>query len=306
MPSLQFYLFKPLMRFARWAQGNFPVQDANAFLRFRRVANCVANVAIRPPRDVKVESKSVGGVAGDWIIPASAPEDPVMVFLHGGGIAFDWNNPMRRVLAYIARFAGLRAFGVDYHIIPEYLYPVAHDECYAVYQELIQQGKQVVLIGESSGAVLALAILLRAKAAGLSQPLLCALISPAVDYGFKNAHLWQTYDPFAHPKFTVEMLKHYIAGNEPTLPDLGPIYADLSGIAPLYVLAGENEFLRSEVDRLAEAAQRYHVPMETIFWPNVWHSWHALAPQLPEATQALETFGAAIRQRVLKYIEGAA
>jgi hypothetical protein len=46
--------------------------------------------------------------------------------------------------------------------------------------------------------------------------------------------------------------------------------------------------------------------METLFWPNAWHSWHALAPQLPEATHALEALGTAIRQRMLKYIQEAA
>ncbi len=306
MPSLQFHLLRPLMRVARWSQANFPVQDVNAFVRFRQVADRMANVAMRPPREVTVENKSVGGVAGDWLIPANAPEDPVMVFLHGGGIVFGWNNPLRRELAYLAKFAGLRAFGVDYHLVPEYPYPAAHDECYAVYQALLQQGRQIVLIGESSGAVLALAILLRAKAAGLSQPLLCALISPVVDYGFTDVRVWQSDDTFAHPKFVVEMHKHYVAGNDTTLPDLGPIYADLSGIAPLYVLAGEHEILRGEVERLAEATQRYDVPTEIVLWPNAWHSWHALAPQLPEATQALETLGAAIRQRVSKHTQGAA
>jgi monoterpene epsilon-lactone hydrolase len=301
LPSLQFHLFKPLMRIARWSQGNFPVQDASAFVRFRQLADRMANFAMRPPRDVKVESESVGGVAGDWLIPANAPENPVMLFLHGGGIAFGWNNPLRRELAYLAKFAGLRAFGVDYHLIPEYLYPVAHDECYAVYRALLQQGKQIVMIGESSGALLALAILLRAKAVGLSQPLLCALISPVVDYGFKDARVWQSDDPFAHPRFTVEMHKHYVAGNDTMLPDLSPVHADLSGIAPLYVIAGENEIMHSEVDRLAQAAQRYNVPMEILLCPHVWHSWHALAPQLPEATRALKTLGAAIRWRVSKY-----
>jgi monoterpene epsilon-lactone hydrolase len=85
------------------------------------------------------------------------------------------------------------------------------------------------------------------------------------------------------------------------LPDLSPVHADLSGIAPLYVIAGENEIMHSEVDRLAQAAQRYNVPMEILLCPHVWHSWHALAPQLPEATRALKTLGAAIRWRVSKY-----
>ncbi len=48
MPSVQYHLFETLMRIARWSQGNFPVQDANAFVRFRQLADRVADVAIRP------------------------------------------------------------------------------------------------------------------------------------------------------------------------------------------------------------------------------------------------------------------
>jgi epsilon-lactone hydrolase len=298
MPSFQFHLFRPLMRLARWGQGIFPTQNVQAFVNFRKIADRVANALIRPPRDVQVVHESIGGVPGDWVIPADAPEDPVLLFLHGGGIAFGWNNPLRRELAFIARFSGLRAFGVDYPLIPEHCYPRAHDACFAVYKALLQQNHKVVLVGESSGAVLALAILLRVKAGGLTQPQLCALISPVVDYGFKDTRIWQQDDPFAHPRFVVEMHKHYIAGNDTGLPDLSPVEADLSGIAPLYVLVGENEIMRGEADRLAAAAQRYNVPIEIVFWPNVWHSWHALVPQLPEASLALQALGSAIRLRV--------
>lgn len=283
------------MRIARWAQGHFPYQDVRAFVRFRRIADFFANLAMRPPGDVQVKSELVGGVTGEWIIPKDVPEEPVMLFLHGGGLAFGMNNPIRREMAILAKYSGLRAFGVDYHLIPDYCYPVAHDECYLVFRELAGQGRQVILVGESSGAVLALAIMLRAKAAGYHQPRLCALISPVVDYGFQDARFWETYDDFAHPKFTAETHKHYTAGNDLCLPDLAPIYADLAGIAPLITLAGEKEIMRGEVDRLVEAAYRYDVPIETIFWPVAWHSWHALAPQLPEATEAMKVFGAAIR-----------
>lgn len=298
MPSLRFHLLKPLMHLARWGQGTFPVDDPQAFVRFRAMADCMANLFMRPPRQVRIEPACVGGVKGLWLMPPGAPEDPVMLFFHGGGIMFGWNNPMSREVAYIAQYAGLTCFGVDYRLVPEAVYPVAHNECYSVYRFLVGQGRQVVLIGESSGGVLALSMLLRLKAAGLPQPPLCALISPVIDYGFRDQRLWEFKDAFAHPNFTRKLHSHYVAGNDMMLPDLGPIYADLSGIAPLFVLAGEREMLRGELDRLVEAAHLYGVPIETLLWPHVWHSWHALAPQLPEATQALKALGAAIRGRM--------
>lgn len=297
-PSFQFHFYKALMRAARWGQGVFPVEDAQAFVHFRSIANMLANATLRPPRHVKVVHDRLGGVAGDWTIPEGSLDDPLMVFMHGGGMVFGWNNPMRRELAILAGLCGMRAFGVDYSLIPDACYPVAHDECLAVYKALCAQGKRIVLVGESSGGVLALATLLRAKAQGLPQPVLCALISPVVDLGFKGADLLQFDDPFAHPRFTRDIHTHYLAGKDCNLPDLAPIRADLGGIAPLVVLAGEHELLRGEVERLKEAAQRFNVRMETILCRYAWHSWHALAPQLPEATQALEKLAEVIRKKL--------
>jgi acetyl esterase/lipase len=287
------------MRVVRRIQACFPVQDADALVRFRHRADRLADLAMRPPRGVRVQRDSVAGVAGDWLLPEGAPPDPVMLFLHGGGIVFTWGSPHRRLVSYLAKFAGLRTFGVDYRLAPEHVYPAAHNDCYDVYQTFVSQGRQVVLVGESSGGVLVLATLLRARAAGLEQPLLCALISPTIDYGFKDARVWESDDPFVAPEFAIGLHAHYVVGNDTTLPDLAPIGADLSSLPPLLVLVAEHDVLRCETDRLVYAAERYGAELQLVVWPQVWHGWHVLAPVLPEGTQALRTLGEAIRQRTI-------
>jgi monoterpene epsilon-lactone hydrolase len=298
MPSLQYYLMLPLMRLSYWQQARFPAQDVNAYVPFRERSDRMAARTMRPPADVTVEPARVSGVNGDWLIPPGAPDSPVMLFFHGGGILFTWGAPHRRMLGWLAKYSVLRAFGVDYRLMPGNPYPAAHDDCFNAYRALVEAGKRVVLIGESSGGVLALATLLRAKAAGLPQPPLCVLISPTVDYAFRDERIWQAKDPFIPARFVVEQHKHYIAGNDTHQPNLAPIEADLSGLAPLYVMFAEKDVIRCESERLADAARRWNVPMELTFAPHVWHGWHLLAPQLPEATSALKTIAAAIRQRV--------
>jgi acetyl esterase/lipase len=297
MPSLQFFLFRSMMPFLKKAQAGFRVQNIDTLVRFRERSERLADLRLPLPRRVRLENAEIGGVAGDWLIPQDAPDDPVILFLHGGGIFFGWSNPNRRILAYLAKFSGLRAFGVDYRLPPDHCYPCAHDDCFTVCRTLVQQGRQIVLVGESSGGVLALAAMLRAKAEGLTQPLLCVLISPTVDYGFKDARIWNSDDPFAHPRFIIELHKHYVAGNDTRLPDLGPVYADLSWLAPLHVLVAEHDVLRGEAERLADAAKRHDLAMELTLWPYVWHGWHLFVPQLPEATRALKMLGGVIRQQ---------
>ena len=285
------------MPFLKEAQARFRVQELDALVRFRERSERLTDLLMPLPRQVRLENAKIGGVAGDWLIPQDAPDDPVIVFLHGGGIFFGWSNPNRRILAHIAKYSGLRAFGVDYRLPPEHCYPSAHDDCFTVYQALVQQGRQIVLIGESSGGVLALAALLRARAEGLAQPPLCLLISPTVDYGFEDRRIWNSDDLFAHPRFIIELHKHYIAGNDTRLPDLSPVYADLSGLAPLHVLVAERDVLRGEAERLADAAEQHDLTMELTLWPHVWHGWHLFVPQLPEAAQALKMLGGVIRQQ---------
>lgn len=286
------------MHVLRSYQRRFPVTDAEAFVRFRRSAERIAGMIMRPPSSVSVEGARVADIAGDWLVPEDAPADPVIVFFHGGGIIFGWGSPNRRALAYLAKFSGLRAFGVDYRLAPEHVYPAAHNDCFAVYERLTKSDKQVVLVGESSGGVLALATLLRARAAGLPPPVLCVLISPVVDYRFTDSRIWEYGDAFVDPMFMIELHQHYLGKIDTHQPDFGPIHADLSGLAPLFILAGERELLRGEAERLLEAATSSGIEVECVFWPDVWHGWHIL-PQLPEATKALKMLGGIIRQRAI-------
>jgi acetyl esterase/lipase len=240
----------------------------------------------------------VAGVPGDWLIPSVAAEDPSILFFHGGGMIFGWGSPNRCILGYLAKFAGLRGYGVDYRLAPEHCFPAANDDCFAVYRALILQGKQIVLVGESSGGVLALSTMLRAKASGLRQPLACLLISPMVDFAFTGENDWEDHDAFVHPRFLARMITYYAHGADMTQPGLSPISADLRGLAPLYVLAGERDILRHEAERLVRVAQEQGVDVEFCLWPEAWHAWHVLPSQLPEARDALRLLGEVIRHRL--------
>jgi acetyl esterase/lipase len=237
-------------------------------------------------------------VAGAWLTPVGVADSPVIVYLHGGAFVTPLGGPFRMVAAYLGLSAGLRVFVPDYRILPDHVYPAAHEDCYSVYRDLVEQQLDPVLVGDSTGGVLALATLLRARQAGTRQPAVCVLLSPTVDFGLRDPAIVRAKDAFVHPKFVIAGHAAYVNGNDASLPDIGPVYQDLRGLATIHVLVGEHELLRTEADRLKQAAQEQGVVIEVQAWPRMWQGWYVMADRLPEGRRALQAAGALIRASV--------
>ena len=250
------------------------------------------------PRGVESAPGRVGTVAGSWLTPAGAPAAPVILYFHGGGFVTPLAGQFRMVAAHLGLAAGLRVFVPDYRILPDHVYPDAHEDCFSVYRTLVDEHLDPVVLGDSTGGVLALATLLRARAAGLRQPAVCVLLSPTVDYGFRDRAIFRATDIFLDPHFAIAGHTAYVHGNDVSLPDLGPVYQDLRELAPIHVIVGERELLRTEVERLRRAAQEQGVTVVVRTWPRMWHGWYVMADRLPEGRRALEEAGALIRARV--------
>ncbi len=292
MPSIRSYAFRPILFTSRSLMARVARRGVGAMLRSVRLIGRISGPMTRFPRGVRVEAGRVGGVGGAWLIPDGALETAVVLHVHGGAFVTPLGGPLLMVAAELAAAAGLRVFAVDYRLLPDHVYPAAHDDVFSAYRELSQ--RDLILVGDSTGGVLALATLLRARTAGLPQPRLCVLLSPAVDYGIAERDLGSR-DAFVHPRFVVTGHTAYANGNDPSVADLSPVGQDLRSLAPIRVFVGENELVRSEVDRLQQAARTQGVTIEVRAWPGMWHGWYVMADRLPEGRQALWEAGALIR-----------
>jgi acetyl esterase/lipase len=258
----------------------------------------ISDPLTRLPPGVDAAAGRVANIGGTWLTPVAAPGAPVILYLHGGAFVTPLAGPFRMIAAHLGIAAGMRVFAPDYRILPDHVYPAAHEDCFSVYRELVERQLAPVLVGDSTGGVLALAILLRARQAGLPQPAACVLLSPTVDYGFRDPAVLRAKDALVHPAFVITGHAAYVNGNDTSLPDLGPLYQNLRGLAPIHVLVGEHEILRTEVDRLARAAEQQGVAIEVRVWPRMFHGWYVMADRLPEGRRALAEAGALIRSAV--------
>ena len=96
----------------------------------------------------------------------------------------------------------------------------------------------------------------------------------------------------------LDMAAAYLDGHDPRTPLASPLYADLRGLPPLLVHVGTAETLLDDATRLAERARAAGVAVDLEVWDDMIHVWHAFAPLLPEADEAVARIGTWVRDRI--------
>lgn len=125
---------------------------------------------------------------GDTVVHVATPDtatiaEAAYLDLHGGALVFGGGEACRVGAQMQADLHGLCCYGVDYRTPPEHPYPAALDDTLAAYAHVLEHHKpsDVVIGGRSAGGNLAVAMLLRAREAGLPMPAGLVLLSPEVD-----------------------------------------------------------------------------------------------------------------------------
>lgn len=239
------------------------------------------------------------GVPCEWLNPPNGAPDNVLLYLHGGGFVYGWNRVHRRMASYLACKMGIPALGVEYRLAPEHPFPAGLDDCTAAFRWLLKQGyapQNIVVAGASAGGNLALSTLIRLRDAGEPLPAAVACLSPVCDMTIReNAD--ELFDVLLHRRALYYFQEVYVGQHDPRTPLLSPLFADLRGLPPLLIHAGENEFLCEDAVRIHQAAQQAGVEAQITIYPRMWHVWqNNLA--LEQATHSLDAIAAFLKARV--------
>ncbi|MGW3287630.1 alpha/beta hydrolase [Streptomyces sp. NPDC001002] len=246
------------------------------------------------PSDVTGTAGELGGVPVVTVTVETAGSDSVnvLLYLHGGAYAIGSAADAVGLAGDVARRSGARAVCVDYRLAPEHPFPAAVDDALAVYRALLDDGvpsSAIAFVGESAGGGLAVATLVAAKDAGLPQPSSVAVFSPWADLSVSgdSAVGKAAVDPSLTPEGLRTRARDYLRDTDPRTPYASPVFADLTGLAPLLVQVGSHEILLDDAVRLAARAAAHDVHVELQVWPQVPHVFQAFAAMLDEADDAL-------------------
>ena len=252
------------------------------------------------PADVGVEPATANGVRAEWTITPNATRDAALIYLHGGGYVIGSLDSHRHLVAEAGRACGIAALALDYRLAPEHPFPAAVDDALAGYRFLLARGiapGRIAIAGDSAGGGLVVAAMLAIRNAGLAQPGCGWCISPWVDMEAVGETMTSraAADPTVQRAGLLDMAKLYLNGADPRSPLAAPIYADLSGLAPLMIQVGACETLLDDALRLAKAAGAADVRVDLQIWPEMIHVWHLFHPELKAGLRAIEAGGAFVR-----------
>ncbi|WP_043662844.1 alpha/beta hydrolase [Streptomyces xylophagus] len=254
------------------------------------------------PPDVSTMEGELGGVPVVTVeTPGNDPET-VLLYLHGGAYAIGSAADAAGLAAEVSRRTGARAVCVEYRLAPEHPFPAAVDDALAVYRALLDDGvpsSAIAFVGESAGGGLVAAALVAAKDAGLPQPSSAAVFSPWADLSLSgdSAVSKAAVDASLTSEGLRTRARDYLGDTDPTTPHASPVFADLTGLAPLFIQVGSYEILLDDAVRLAARAAEHDVHVELQVWPQVPHVFQAFAAMLDEGAAALDAAGAFIRAR---------
>lgn len=256
-----------------------------------------------PENGTVVEKVTAGAVPGEWITTPGADAERVILFLHGGGYCLGSCSSHRGLASLLSRAAGVRALIIDYRLAPEHPFPAGLEDAVAAYRWLLGRGvdpKHIAVAGDSAGGGLTLATLLSLRDAGDPLPAGAVLLSPWTDLALTGESLVTRaeLDPVLGKASMLGMTRWYIGDMDPRTPLASPLYAEMRGLPPLLVHVGDHEVLLDDAVRVATRARAAGVDVTLEVWDEMWHVFHATAPRVPEARQAVEKVGEFLRARL--------
>jgi monoterpene epsilon-lactone hydrolase len=182
-------------------------------------------------------------------------------------------------------------------------HPAPLEDTTAAYRWLLDQGIDAELVavsGDSSGGGLAISTMLRARELGLPTAAALLLMSPWVDMTV-SADTYQSNrdtDAFFYQEVVAGLAAMFLAGGDPKDPLASPVYADLSGMPPMYIQVGGDETLLGESRLLDENARGAGVEVRLDVFPEQQHTFQMAAGRAPEADDAIRRLAGWVRPKL--------
>ncbi len=221
------------------------------------------------PRGYEWKSFVVGeaNVTCETFQKAGGTPEKAILMLHGGGYIGPLGTIYRKYARLLHDKTGAKIFMLDYRVAPKNLFPCALEDALACWDAVEKEfsAKNIIVIGDSAGGNLSLALMLKLREAGRELPHAAVLISPWCDmlasgdsylYNYPHDVMFGYKGKQFDESKREAMLKSDIFYYFREVPDrkdpiVSPVYAEYHGFPECFFTAATNEMLRSDAETIA-------------------------------------------------------
>lgn len=281
------------MRNRHLLRGKFKkeVFDMNTSIpEFRELCEKGANKYVKIPVGINIKEETIHGIKSEWIIPKEANEEKLIFYVHGGGYVSGSCNDHRSFVSAISSNSGISCLHYEYRLAPEHTFPCALDDSLIVYKSVLTRFKpeNIIIMGESAGGGLVLALLLAIKQESVPLPKAAVVISPWTDLSCSSdSYITKNKVSVAPINSWNVFSKHYVGNNDPRNPLISPLFGDLKGLPSIYINSAVNDELFDDGKKFYEKAKLAGVDVTFKAGEGMVHCYPLLSPMFKEAKEAM-------------------
>ena len=255
-----------------------------------------------------VTARTIPGPAGPMAVRIYRPKDPLraaLVYFHGGGWVVGSLESADASCRALANRSRCVVISIDYRLAPETKFPGAVEDAYAAVRwvadnaaELRIDPARVAVGGASAGGNLAAAVALAARDRGGPKVAFQLLTVPVTELSARAPSYQEFAEGYGLSRADMEWYgSHYVrTAADADEPYASVLRADLHGMPPAFVITAECDPLRDDGEAYAEKLRKLGVAARYKRYPGMFHGFMSFPSVLPEAAQAFEDAGAALRE----------
>jgi len=255
---------------------------------------------LKPPEELhkicRVESSKVGNRSVHTLHPKRNGSGKHILYLHGGAYVQNFVRQHWTFLGMLIESTGCTITAPDYPLAPAHTYKDVFAMIEPLYNELALSvhPSRVILMGDSAGGGMALALAqLIAKNNGV-KPSKLILLSPWLDITLQNPAIQaiDPLDPFLGIDGLIKAGKSYAGDTAPDHYLLSPINGSPAGLPDIHLFAGSRDILVADARKWKSRMEQYGKPIYYYEYDEMIHVWMLL--NFPESRKARKQITAII------------
>lgn len=288
----------------RLANRHLPVLKKYGIFRLgARYAKGDSNWKI--PKQYRISQHKITNGTMEILIPYRVETDKIIYQLHGGGYVMGYMDLYREMAKEYSKYTGgYPVASLDYRTAPKNRFPKALNDAIEGWELLLKLGfpaEKIILVGDSAGGNLALALTMYLRDKKRELPGGMVLLSPWADMAAQGKSYRKNcyHDPmFGTGKGKKLRIRRetfaYVGKTDRKNPYLSPVYGEFHKFPQMLIQVGTWEMLESDSIAVYKKAKKAGVNAKLEKYPGMFHVFQ-MYPILPESRYAWKKIGEFIK-----------